>query len=268
METMTVKKTTQKRTALWMLTGLALTGLAFAGGCGKRAAGEPADSPEEAAEYVMGSLQTLDLETFNAYTDNYVCTHHNWIGMPTETEYRTFNELLGGRRKGKRYEASRELNERILEHLSWEITGVREEKDGVFVDLSITNTDMTDVMGEYMIYLTRQMSESDGLGIRELVGEVRDLANGMDALLAIVEEQDPKETCTMEIAVEAWEEDGAWKLHISDAFVNAFMGNLYTEEFSPEVEAGLAEAERAYEEKMDGWAEEFEDRAERFTEGR
>ena len=32
---------------------------------------------ENAAELVMSSLKTLDLDTFNRYTDNYICTHRN-----------------------------------------------------------------------------------------------------------------------------------------------------------------------------------------------
>ena len=241
-----------------------IAGMVLCGGCGKKDERAAAQTPEEAAGYVLESLQTLDLETFNAYTDNYVCTDHNWIGMPTESRYQVFNELLGRRRSGKRYEGQYAFSQKLVEHLSWEVLAVREEGGETWIDLAVTNTDMTDVMGEYTVYLLRQMTENEGTGIRALVRELRELENGMDALTAIVDEQDDGKPCTMEVAVRAYQEDGTWKLHISDVFVNAFMGNLNTEEFSPDVEAQIAELEHVYEERLDEWGEDVEERVEKM----
>lgn len=61
--------------------------------CTDRTKGEMPETPESAAETAMYALKTMDLDTFNAVSDNYVRTCTNWIGIPTEKEYRVFNEL-------------------------------------------------------------------------------------------------------------------------------------------------------------------------------
>ena len=73
---------------------LLIIGSLFLCACGGTAA-TPKDglnSPKAAAECVMNSLKTMDLDTFNKYTDNYISTQRNFIGIPKSREYRVFNE--------------------------------------------------------------------------------------------------------------------------------------------------------------------------------
>ena len=66
------------------------------------ACGEQADirsaadlsAPEEAADLMMESLKGLNLDLFNEYTDNYVGSERNWLGITVRKEYQVFNELL------------------------------------------------------------------------------------------------------------------------------------------------------------------------------
>ena len=44
-------------------------------------------TPEDAVQCTMESLKALDLETFNACTDNYVETYYNWIGFTRSEEH-------------------------------------------------------------------------------------------------------------------------------------------------------------------------------------
>ena len=99
------------------------------GACGMSgdAKGKGAGTPEEAMQCTMESLKELDLDAFNSYTDNYVETYYNWLGIPVEAEYRVFNELLQpGLKKGKRYRFHLQMAEKTVEGLEWEITDVRE----------------------------------------------------------------------------------------------------------------------------------------------
>lgn len=95
--------------------------------CGKsETAAPPPATPKEAAECILESIKKLDLETLNQYSDNYVQTYHNWLGVPTENEYRVFNELLQPRSKrSKRYQSAYKLDQKIMENLTWEITDVQ-----------------------------------------------------------------------------------------------------------------------------------------------
>ena len=49
--------------------------------CAGRTKALGTDSPQEAVESVMQSIKELDLETFNAYTDNYEGMSWNFIGF-------------------------------------------------------------------------------------------------------------------------------------------------------------------------------------------
>ena len=99
--------------------------------CGKsETAAPPPATPKEAVECILESIKKLDLETLNQYSDNYVETYHNWLGVPTENEYRVFNELLQPRSKrSKRYQSAYKLDQKIMENLTWEITDVQTDKD-------------------------------------------------------------------------------------------------------------------------------------------
>lgn len=222
------------------------------------------DTPEKVMQYTMEGLQSLDLKIFNKCTDNYVGTHWNWIGFPIEKEYRVFNELLQpGIRKGKRYEANHEFAEKTMEHLTWKIADVREDDGQAEIDLEITNLDMTDVMGTYAIYVLENMLESEGTGIRRLVSDLSELDYDKSRFISIIDELDENNTCTSDITVQAYEDDGKWKIHISDEFINAFMGNMMAENYSEDVEQQIEELENQYEQKMDAWGDEFADRIEK-----
>ncbi len=46
-----------------------------------------------AAESMMQSLKSLDLEAFNDCTDNLVSRDRSWLGFTTAEEYRVFNRI-------------------------------------------------------------------------------------------------------------------------------------------------------------------------------
>lgn len=224
------------------------------------------DTPRETAEYMMERLKELDLAVFNACTDNYVGTYRNWIGIATEREYRVFNELQQpGIVKGRRYESNHKFAEKIMEHMEWEITDVRQEGKKAEIDMIITNMNMQDVIGDYEIRILENMLESTGSGVGQLIRNMSDLANGKEELLSIIEELDEDEFCTMEVTVLAYREDNQWKIHVSEEFVNAFMGNMMAAEYSEDMEQRIEKLMEEYERKIDEWADEVEESVEEWA---
>lgn len=246
---------------------LMLTTILLLSGCGRAMQNTEADNAGEAVEQVMESLRVLDLETFNAYTDNYIRTYHNWIGMPTSREYHVFNELLQpGFKSGKRYENAYRLSKKILENLSWEITDVRENNGNAEIDMVITNLDMGKAEGYYEIYILENMLSAEGIGISQLMRDMSDLLKDNSDLLAIMESMEDEERSTISVTVSAYQENGNWKLHVSDEFINAFMGNINTDEYAEDIEQRIAELEQACENKADEWADDFADGVEGVVE--
>ena len=256
------------------LLGIILFGSIALSACGTHTtskADEALLTARDAAEYTMESLKTLNLEQFNECTDNYIDTYHNWIGVPVEMEYRVFNELLQpgvktGKRK-KKYEFNYNLAEKMMENLAWEIKDVKEDGDSAEITMEITNLNMADVMGKYEIYLLENMLVSPGTGLGRMIKDISNIMDDEGGLLAIVESCDKDDTCTLEVTVTAHRENGKWKLHLDDAFINAFMGNFNELAYSEDVQEKIDELEKLQDEKMDAWAEEFSNDVEKWAEG-
>lgn len=224
-------------------------------------------TPKEAANGMMNNLKELDLEAFNACTDNYVRTYHNWIGIPTEREYRVFNELLQpGMAKGKHYVSNRRFAEKIMEHMEWEIIDVRQEGDRAEIDMIITNVNMRNVMGEYEMCILESMLEAPGSGLGQMMREMAGLAKGKEKLLSIMDGLDVTDTWTTEVTVMANWEDGRWKMHVSEAFINAFMGNMLAEDYEEELERRIDELMEENEDKVDKWADQLGENVEEWAE--
>lgn len=229
-------------------------------GCGKKESAPSPATPLEAVECVMESIRDLDMETLNMYTDNYIQTYYNWIGIPTEREYRTFNELLQSRsRHSSRYRTSYKLDQKMMEQLTWEITDVRENGDTADIDLMITNIDMLKVMEQYEIRLLENMLEAPGIGITQLI---RDTVTVNDTLTSLIDELNDSDIVTASVTVSAYQEQGQWKIHLSHDFINAFSGNMYADTSSE----SISELEELLDTKADEWAKELEDRAEQWAE--
>ena len=226
--------------------------------------------PEEAVENVMESIKALDLETLNRYTDNHIASHRNFLGIPVSREYRVFNELQQpGLKRVKHYQWNKEFAGKIVENLSWEIGEVRKEGDKAYVDLVLTNKDLTDVTGIYEVNLIKGMIHSEGLGIRHLVKEMFELTNEGGDLCEIIDEME--QTRDIEVTVRLDKKAGEWQVHLSEEFIDGFMGNLGGSlnggAYSEEIERQLEELELELELEISNQADFFGDRIERWAEG-
>ncbi len=240
-----------------------LLGALLLGACaGKEEKGRP-QTPKEAAQCAMESLKSLDLETFNSCTDNYVKTYRNLLGIPTGKEYHVFQELQQpGLIKGKRYETDYRIAQKLVEHMTWEIKEI-EEKDGrAEIVMEITNLDLTELTGNFIVALLEEMVEDQGTGISQMLKKTKDLAWGKEGLLEMLDDWKEEDICTIWVEVLAYREDGQWKLHLSEEFIDAIMGNTHGDEFSEETKQRIQELEEEYEKKMEAWGEAFGEKVE------
>lgn len=238
---------------------LLLTGTLFLNGCGKQEPKALPSTPQEAVEYTMESLKTLDLKTFNACTDNYVQTWHNWIGVPAEREYRIFNELLQPRAKHrKRYQSDYRLAQKMTENLEWEIADIRENGDTAEIDMEVTNINMRKAMENYETRILENVLESEGLGIMQLMTDLSELVAGKETLLAIIDDLEDSDICTVSVTAQAYQDNGQWKIHLSRDFINAFSGNMYSDDYAEATEQQISGLENQIESNAETWAENLE----------
>lgn len=254
--------TTANKIILFLMTSVLLLN-----GCGKKDVESAPATPQEAAECVMESIKELDMETLNLYSDNYVDTYRNWIGVPVENEYRTFNELLQPRsRHGRRYQSAYRLDQKIMENLAWKIIEVREDNDTAEIDMEITNIDMSQVMGTYTVQILENMLESPGIGIPQLVRDMSELATTKDTLITIIEELDDSDISTINVTVSASQDNGQWKIHLTHDFINAFSGNMYADNYAEDIEQRINDLENEIDRKADKWADSIEDQVTKWAE--
>lgn len=276
---MKMKKAGKIRNLKAAAGSMVIVGSLVLGACGAHAKGVAGDgsrsgqSPtaEETVQCVMESMRTLDLDTFNACTDNYIQTEYNWIGVPIRSEYRVFNELLQpglklGKRK-ERYEFSHKLSEKIMENLTWEIKAVKEDNDKAEIVMEITNLDMNGVMGMYEMSIMESMIESEGTGLKQMIKDLSSITDKDGSLLTFMESCDKDETCTLDVTAVAYLENGAWIVHLDDELINACMGNINAEEYSEEVQQEMEGLEKQLNEKLDEWEDEFTEKVERWADG-
>ncbi len=271
MKMRTIKKAIGMRA---VLGSIVLAAGIFLSACGAEAKGVAragSFSAKEAAECAMGSMKTLDLERFNACTDNYIQTEYNWLGAPVRSEYRMFNELLQpGIKFGKarsKYEFHQELYEKMLENLAWEVKSVEEDGNQAKITMEITNIDMNGVMGAYEMDILENMLAGEGSGLGQMLKDFSQIFDEKGGLIAIINEYDKSKTCTFEVTATAYSEDGAWILHLDEDLLSACMGNINAEEYSEEMQQQIKELERMQDEKLDEWEEQFSEGVEKWADG-
>lgn len=232
--------------------------------CGSKEGKINLSTPEKSIETAMTALKDMDLKTFNNCTDNYVATYTNWIGIPVEREYKIFNELLQpGVKRRKEYQSDKELAKKIVENLTWEVNDIRVEGSSAEMELLVTNKDMTDVMGNYTIELLEDMVESDGIGIGQLAGSLWALGTDKSEIISSIDATDRMITVNVMVRLTK-NENGSWVVGLDDELINALMGNIDSEEYSGDIEKNLKVLENKYEEKMEKWAEEMEDKVDQW----
>ena len=153
-----------------------------------------------------------------------------------------------------------------MENLTWEIKDVRTDNTTAKVDMEITNIDMAKATGYYEISLMESMLESEGMGIVQLIKDVSEITRNTDGLILAIEQLAAEDTHTARVTLSACRENGHWRFELNEDFINAFMGNINSQNYPDEINRRLNELYRQYEEKALSAAEQYEERLERLFE--
>lgn len=222
---------------------LFLAGAVLFTACGGRTRNMETDTPKETAEQVMNAIKELDLKTFNAYTDNYEGVCWSFFGFPVEKEYKVFQELLKPHiYENKWYKEKHRFAEKVVENLTWEIGEVQEEKGGkkASIELTLTNKDMAEAMENYTMWVVEDAVRDAGIGAVSIVKNISLTVNECDDdLIRFIDETE--HTWTEEVTVTAVKEEGVWKLKLTEEFINAFMGNIDSQEYEGSLDQHIDE---------------------------
>lgn len=234
-------------------------------GCGNAAASKQSQSqltPDESADRFMENLKCLNLDFINDHSDNFIRSEKNWLGVTTRKEYRIFNELLQPfHRSRKRYQANHRIAESLMQNLTWEITGVRVENASAEIDMQISNIDMAKATGYFEISLLEAMLEGEETGFFQFVKDMTGLiysASDTNKLILAMESLGQDDISTQSVTLFAYQENGTWKFHLNDDFINASLGNINSADYPAEIKQQVETLTLQYEEKMNRMAEEFE----------
>ena len=212
-------------------------------GCGVSDAGYKAQTPEDAIHTALTALKKLDMETFNACTNN-----------QTGEQYRIFSDLF--REKGKSYLP---LAEAIVANLSWEINDIQEDGDTATAQVTIYNKDFSNAVGNYIADMIRYVDEQHQIGadLSVLIGNIiKEVRGNPELLLPYLEE------CTDEIStkltINLTRVDNTWQIQLDDTLCEALLGYSDLHNFSEDFEQLLKDAEDFLNNNLKRWGIEIE----------
>ena len=167
----------------------------------------------------MKALKNLDMETFNACTNNKQLMVTPW-GDET-IEYTLFGELSENRRADSEEDLACQLDKEIVRNLSWEISDLKQKEDTAKIKLKITNLNMKGLF---------QKAETDS----GMIAEIRKIPQNC--------------TKTAVINLKAEKQDKKWILLIDFEFANAISADIWsvdTEDYSNETLSHKSADDRA-----------------------
>ena len=142
-----------------------------------------------------------------------------------------------------------------MENLTWEITDVQTDKDTAALDMVITNINMAKVLEIYENQLLENMLESPGLGLAQFAADMAELAAGKDTLISIIDDMtndwDNGGLVSIRVTVSAYQDNGQWKIHLSQDSDQCLFGDMYTD--TDHLEEKAAELEYELEKKWENW---------------
>nr|WP_304056623.1 hypothetical protein [Enterocloster clostridioformis] len=147
----------------------------------------------------MMALKNLDMDKFNAYTNNRQIMVTPW--GTENVEYTLFGELSDEQEVASDKELAYQLDNEIVKNLSWEILDVAQDNDTAKIRLRITNLNMDGIF---------QRVETDS----EMIKEIRKIPLS--------------DTKTVELKLKAEKQNEKWILLIDIDFVDAISANIWS----------------------------------------
>lgn len=149
----------------------------------------------------MTALKKLDMDTFNANTNNRQIMVTPWGSE--HVEYTLFGELSEEQHTDSPEDLVYQLDKKLVKNLSWEILDITQKNDDANLKLRITNLNMEGIF---------QRAETDSRMISEI---------------SKIPQTDTK---TVDLDLMAEKENGKWILSVDVDFANAISANIWVYE--------------------------------------
>ena len=215
-------------------------------GCGTDMAKQKAHTPEDAINTALTALKELDMETFNACTNN-----------KKGEKYLLFGDLL--KEKGQAYLP---LAEAIVANLSWEINSVEETGDTAIANVTIQNRDFSNAIGNYIADIIRYVEEQYTLGadLSLLIDNIiNEALHNPELLVPYLE--DCTEEFSADLTINLSRVDGAWQIHLTDSLCETLLGYAGLDNFSEDIEPLIKATEEFLNNNLKRWGVELEQKA-------
>lgn len=197
----------------------------------------PASTPEETVEVAFSALKQLDIETFNACTNNH-----------TNGSYQLFGEVLRAKPEDARYQ----LAQLMVENLSWEIGAVEQSEDSATVQVTVSNRDFSAAVGSYAADLLSHFSSKleDGMSVSSLIRQgVDEARNSPENFMPYLEACE--ETISVPLTVSLKKTGDGWQIQLTDTLCDALTGNCG--DLAEDVEEKLDAMEKLLTRNVERW---------------
>ena len=215
-------------------------------GCGADGSKARVQTPEDTIHTALTALRELDMETFNACTNN-----------KKGDKYLLFGDLLKDKAQ-----AYLPLAEAMVSNLSWEINSIEETGDTAIANVTIRNRDFSNAIGDYIADMIRYVEEQHRIGadISLLIQNIIDEALHNPELLVPY-----LEACTEEFAADVTVNlsrvDGIWQIHLTDSLCETLLGYAGFDNFSEDIEPFIKAAEQFLNNNLKRWGVDLEKHA-------
>lgn len=208
-------------------------------GCGGGQAQIAVQTPEETIDTAFTALKELDIDTFNACTNNKV-----------GGGYRMLSDLFGNQNK----EAYQHLAQAMVEHLSWEINTIEINSDTAVADVTIHNKDFSDSVGLFVADLIRKVNKNqqEGMDLSSLIQTTIDEAKSTpEYMLPYL--QNCEKDFSVDAAITLKKTEKGWQIQLNDSLCDNLTGHLGTENFSEHVSTQISAVEELLNRNLERW---------------
>ena len=219
--------------ALSLLCALLLTG------CRSASAEISVQTPEEAIHTAFTALKELDMDTFNA------CTNNKMAGG-----YRMLSDLFTGSEK----ETFQQMAQIVVKDLSWEIHSVTIEDGIALAEVTIHNKDFSDAVGMFVTGLIQNINQNQNndVDFSALIRTtIKKAKSDPDAMLPYLE--DCQKEFSADITITLKETNDGWQIQLDDTLCNRLTGYLNTKNLSEHMKTKITAVEELLNHNVERW---------------
>lgn len=217
-------------------------------GCGGQT--RPIQTPEETIDTAFSALKELDMDTFNACTNN-----------KAGTGYQLFSDLF----RKKERESMLLLAQELVQNLSWEINSVQIEQDIALANVTIHNKDFSNAIGIFVADLIQNINnkQKNNSNLASLVHTtINEARNSPENLLPYLQDCNNDFSATVSITLK--KVDNNWQIQLDDSLCNTLTGNLGSD--TEKYEEKISAAEELLTRNLERWGVDMEKNADQWAE--